>query len=100
MNNFNLTIEEYFSLIQQKIRDKEFTILELTDKPNKELSVYLEAVNYMMYEFSDDHNDERKIFPYIIIPNNIDWDFTSISLNNFIKFLAQNKSTTIEMIKI
>ena len=97
-NNFSLNIDQYFSLIQKKIKEKDFKVLKLTSEPEKEISVYLESVNYMMYEFSDDNKDPRKIFPYIIVPNDVDWDFTSISLKEFITFLAQNKSKTIEMI--
>jgi len=98
--NYNLTLDEYFSLIQQKIKDKDFTIKVFTSKPDKTISVYLEAVNYLMYEYSDDHNDTRQIFPYILIPNNVDWDFTSITLSEFIKFLARNKSKKILKINI
>jgi len=63
MNNYTLTITQYFDLIQKKIKDKDFKILE----PDKEISVYLESVNYMMYEFSEDHNDKMQLFPYGII---------------------------------
>ena len=97
-NNFNLSISKYFELIQEKIKDKDFKILEISKKPDKEISVYLESVNYMMYEFSEDHNDKRQLFTYIIVPNDVDWDFTKISLKEFINFLAENKSKTIEMI--
>jgi len=91
-------INKYFSLIQEKILKKDFKILKLTSEPDKEISVYLESVNYMMYEFSEDHNDSRQLFPYVIIPNDVDFDFTTITLKEFINFLAQNKSKTIEMI--
>ncbi len=98
MKNFNLNITQYFSLIQEKILKKDFKILKLTSEPDKEISVYLETVNYMMFEFSEDHNDSRQLFPYVIIPNDVDFDFTTITLKEFINFLAQNKSKTIEMI--
>ena len=100
MNNYNLTLDEYFSLIQQKIKDKDFTLKVFTTKPDVKISVYLEAVNYLMYEYSNDHNDTRQIFPYILIPNDTDWDFTSISLQEFIEFLARNKSKEIINIDI
>ena len=100
MNNYNLNIDEYFKLIQKKILEKDFTILNLTSNPETTISVYLEAVNYMMFEYSDDHNDERQIFPYIIVPNDTDWDFTSITLKEFINFLARNKSKTIVNVEI
>jgi len=99
-NNYNLTIDEYFSLIQQKIRDNDFTILEISKKPEQEISVYLESVNYFLYEYSQDHDDNRQIFPYIITPNKVDWDFTSITINEFIQFLARNKSKKIETVII
>lgn len=97
-NNYTLTIDQYFSLIQQKIKDKDFKIQKITSEPASTISIYLEAVNYMMYEFSQDHEDKRQLFPYIIVPNNTDWDFTKISLKDFIKFLAENKSKEIETI--
>ena len=100
MNNYNLTIDEYFSLVQQKIRDNDFTILEFSKKPENEISVYLESVNYVMYEYSKTHEDNRQIFPYIIEPNGIDWDFSSLNLKNFIHFLAKNKSKTTENLKL
>ena len=97
-NNFSLNIDQYFSLIQKKIKEKDFKVLKLTSEPGKDISVYLESVNYMMYEFSHDHKDQRNIFPYIIIPNDTDWDFTKITLKEFITFLSKNKSKTIEII--
>jgi hypothetical protein len=97
-NNNEPNITQYFSLIQEKILKKDFKILKLTSEPDKEISVYLESINYMMYEFSDDHKDTRQLFPYVIIPNDVDFDFTTISLKEFINFLAKNKSTKIEMI--
>jgi hypothetical protein len=97
-NNYYLNITQYFSLIQEKILKKDFKILKLTSDPDKEISVYLESVNYMMYEFSEDHNDKRQLFTYIIVPNDVDWDFTKITLKDFIIFLANNKSKTIEMV--
>ena len=84
--------------VDYKIKGKDFKILKLTSERETSISVYLEAVNYMMYEFSDDNKDSRQLFPYIIIPNDVDWDFTSITLKEFINFLAKNKSKTIEMI--
>ena len=100
MNKNNLTIDEYFTLIQKKILEKDFTILNLTSNPESIISVYLETINYMMFEYSKDHNDERQLFPYIIVPNDTDWNFTSITLKEFINFLARNKSKTIVNVDI
>lgn len=95
MNNYELTISEYFSLVQEKIKSKDFKILKINSLPKEEISVFLESVNYMMWEWSDDHKDEREYFDYIIIPNETDWDFTSIQLNEFLTFLSNNKSKEI-----
>jgi len=95
-NNYSLTIQEYFSLVKEKILNGDFKILKINSLPKKEISVYLESINYFQYEWADDHNDTRQsIFDYIIIPNDVDWDFTSISFKEFITFLAKNKSTKI-----
>lgn len=94
-------MEEYFKLIQEKIRNKDFTILEINKKPDGEISVFLETINYMMWEYADDHNDTRThIFDYVIIPNDVDFDFTTISFTDFITFLSSEKSTKIEMIDV
>lgn len=94
-NQYHLTINQYFSLVKEKIINKDFKILKINSLPEKEISVYLEAINYFQYEWSDDHKDPRQPFDYIIIPNNTDWDFTSISFKEFMLFLSKNKSTKI-----
>ena len=96
-----MNLTEYFKLVQTKIKDNDFTILEINAKPPKELSVFIEATNYLMWEWCDDHKDNRThIFDYIIIPNNVDFDFTSISFKEFLAFLTKVKSTKIETITI
>ena len=55
----------------------------------------------MMWEWCDDHKDDRiHIFDYVIIPNDVDYDFTSISFLDFITFLSNAKSKDIESINI
>jgi hypothetical protein len=93
-------LNQDFLLIQKKIKNKNFKIKISSSKPKSNISIYLESVNYMMYKFSIDHNDFRQIFPYIIIPDNIDLNLSKITLSEFIKFLSNNKSTKIEMIDI
>lgn len=96
-----MTIKEYFSHIQEKIRNKDFKILKINSLPENEISIFLESVNYMMWEWCDDHKDDRThIFDYVIIPNDVDYDFTSISFLDFITFLSNAKSKDIESINI
>lgn len=96
-----MTLIEYFHLIQEKIINKDFIILEINEKPTGEKSVYLESINYMMWEWCDDNNDKRThIFDYIIKPNNVDYDFTSVKFEDFIKFLSQEKSKEVVMVNL
>lgn len=96
-----MSLIEYFNLIQEKIKNKDFTILEINEKPTGEKSVYLESINYMMWEWCDDHNDTRThIFDYILKPNDVDYDFTSLSFIDFIKFLSQGKSKEVVMVNL
>ena len=96
-----MKISEYFELVQKKIRNYEFTILKINKHPNGELSVFLEAINYMMWEWCDDHKDQRThIFDYILVPNDTDFDFKSISFKDFLLFLTKEKSKKIELIYV
>ena len=94
-----MTLNQYFIHIQEKIKNKEFKILKINRDPENEFSVYLESINYLMWEFWDDHKDKRThIFDYVIIPNDSDFDFTSISFEDFFKFLSSVKSKEITMV--
>jgi len=96
-----MDLTKYFKIIQTKIKNKDFTILEINNRPPRELSVFLESINYMMWEWCEDHNDTRThIFDYIIIPNKVDFDFTTISFKDFMLFLIKEKSKEIEMISL
>jgi len=97
---YNLTLEEYFSFVKEKIVNKDFKILTFNSLPKDEISVYLESINFLMYEWAEDNKDTRKYFDYIIKPNDTDWDFTSITFEEFIEFLGKNKSKEIIMVDI
>ena len=94
-----MTLHQYFIHIQEKIKNKDFKILKINRNPENDFSVYLESINYLMWEFWDDHKDKRThIFDYVIIPNDSDFDFTSITFEDFFKFLSSVKSKEITMI--
>ena len=94
-----MTLNEYFIYIQEKIKNKDFKVLEITGKPKEEISVFLESINYMMWEWCDDHNDTRThIFDYIIVPNDVDYDFTTLDFEDLIHFLSSEKSKEVIMI--
>jgi hypothetical protein len=96
-----MTLNQYFVHVQEKIKNKDFKILRIKNQPLTDVSIYLESINYLMWEFWDDHNDKRThIFDYVIIPNDSDFDFTSISFKDFFKFLSSVKSKEITMIDI
>ena len=100
LNQYNLTLQEYFSFVKEKIVNKDFKILTFNSLPKDEISVYLESINFLMYEWAEDNKDTRQYFDYIIKPNNTDWDFTSITFEEFIEFLGKNKSKEIVMVDI
>lgn len=94
-----MTLNQYFHIVQEKIRNKDFTVLKINTESPEDISIFLESVNYMMWEWCKDHNDVRThIFDYIIIPNDVDFDFTSITFEEFMTFLSTEKSKEIEMI--
>ena len=96
-----MTLTQDFHIIQDKIRKRDFKVLKINSEPPKTISIFLETINYMMWEWCDDHKDNRThIFDYIIIPNDIDFNFTTITFEQFMKFLSNEKSTEIEMIDI
>ena len=69
--------------------------------PEKDISIFLESINYMMWEWNHHHKDNRTVlFDYIIIPNDVDYDFTKVQFSDFITFLSEEKSTIIEIIDI
>lgn len=96
-----MDLSEYFELVQEKIKNNDFIIFEINNRPKGEIYLFLESINYMMYEWCDDHKDQRThIFDYILIPNDIDFDFKSISFKDFLLFLTKEKSKKIELIYI
>ena len=96
-----MTLSEYFELIQEKIKNKDIIIIEINNKVPKEISVFIEAINYMMYEWCEDHKDDRiTVFVYIIKPNDVDYDFTTLSFDSFIQFLSEKKSKQVIMVTI
>lgn len=96
-----MTLQQYFKHIQEKIQNKDFKILKIKSLPPENIHVYVEAINYMMWEWCDDHKDNRThIFDYVIIPNDVDYDFTSLSFVDFINFLSSEKSKAMKSIDI
>jgi len=96
----NLTLEEYFSHVKEKIVNKDFKILTFNSLPKETVSVYLESINFLMYEWAEDNKDKREYFDYICKPTDTDWDFTSITFGEFIEFLGKNKSKEIITVDI
>lgn len=89
-----MTLNEYFSLILNKYSNNEYNIkkIKCIDEPKVE-TFHIEAQHYMMYEWCNDHWDDRysDIFDYILIPNDCDYDFYNTKFEDFLKFLANIK---------
>jgi hypothetical protein len=93
-----LTINEYFNLVNDKIKSGDFRIKRSPDFRNIEIQIkspYLESINYFMYEYLKDRKDNRMrlLFDYIVVPNNTDvlFDFNEISFEDFFNFLIYIK---------
>ena len=90
-----MTLNEYFNLVLNKYSNNEYTIKKIVsgDLNIENLSFHLEAQHYMMYEWCDDHWDDRYkyIFNYILVPMNCDYDFYNIKFEDFLKFLSNIK---------
>lgn len=88
-----MTLEEYFNLILDRYSKGEYTIKNLSSKEPKIDDFHLEAQHYMMYEWCDDHWDDRykEIFSHILIPTDCDYDFYHTDFKEFLIFLASIK---------
>ena len=91
---YNMTLHSYYDHILEQYRSKNFKLIKFNETPIPDhRSPHLEILNYLMYEWCDDHKDFRykNIFDYIIVPNDCDFDFTSISFEEFFQFLKEKK---------
>lgn len=97
-----MNLLQYFEKVKNEIRNNNYIIINIKNIPiNKKLSLHIETLNYMIYEWNEDHKDERNdIFDYIIKSNDCNFDFTSISFENFFNFLMLAKDKENEMIEL
>lgn len=89
-----MNLHSYYDRVLLQYKNKNYKLRKLNNTSiSKHRSPHLEALNYLMYEWCQDHNDERykNIFDYIIVPNDCDFDFTSITFEEFFKFLIEKK---------
>lgn len=97
-----MTLIEYFNKVKNEIRNNNYKIINIKSVsiPSK-ISIHIESLNYMIYEWNEDHKDNRNdIFNYIIRPNDCDFDFTSITFEEFFKFLMLSKDQNNEMVDL
>lgn len=89
-----MALHEYYDHILEQFKKKNFKVIKFNENQMPEnRSPHLEILNYLMYEWCQDHNDERykEIFDYVVIPGDCDFDFTSISFEEFFQFLKEMK---------
>jgi hypothetical protein len=87
-------LKEYYNEIIKKYKSNDYKVIRFNDKPlPKVREPHLEAQHFMMFEWFEDHNDNRfdKVFDYIVRPNNLDMDFTKIEFKDFLLFLSEIK---------
>ena len=97
-----MNLYEYFNLVKDEIKKENINLLELkkTDIP-KTISVHLEAINYMIYEWNNTNDKIRNdIFYYIIEPNIEKFNFSDISFHDIFDFLIKIKDKESEFINL
>lgn len=87
-----MNLQEYFEKVKTQISNGNFELIIMFNKPeSKNLSVHIETINYILYEWNEDNKDPRNIFNYVLKPHNCDWDFTSIKFDEFFDFIIKQK---------
>ena len=97
-----MTLIEYFNEVEDDIRKGNYYIINIKNVtiPSK-ISLHIETLNFMIFEWNEDRMDDRNdIFDYIIRPKNCHFDFTSITFEEFFKFLMINKDDDNEIMNI
>lgn len=88
-----MTLEEYFNQVLDRYSKKEYNIKKFNKSKPELTDFHLEAQHYMMYEWCEDHWDDRykDIFDYVLVPKDCDYDFYNTNFEDFLKFLAKIK---------
>ena len=92
-------MKNYFNQIYKKIKNKEFRILEINSKPQETINIHVESLNYLLWEWNQDHSDERcDIFEFVVIPHNSDFDFTTLTIDEFLtEFMKLKDSENLQI---
>ena len=90
-----MQLKDYFEKVQSQIQSGNYTLKHIKGNiPTKTEHSYIEAINYIMYEWADDHKQDIKdmLWDYILIPDDCNIDFTKIDFEEFFNFLIEIKS--------
>ena len=97
-----MTLSEYYTKVKNELKNGNYHTINIKNVliPTK-ISLHIETLNYMIYEWNEDHKDSRNdIFDYVIRPNNCDFDFTTVDFKDFFRFLMSSKDDNVEMLNI
>lgn len=99
-----MSLQEYYNIVVERIENDNYKIIRKNasinmPKINKK-NIHNEALNYMIFEYLEDHKDKRRMgmFDYFLKPlnigdnTNINFDFTSISFDDFFYFMISIKN--------
>jgi len=85
-------LKAYLNRIREQYEKGNYKVLDLNGKPeSNKLSIHIESLNYLLYEWNEDNKDPRNIFDYVIVPDDCDFDFESIKFEEFFDFLTKQK---------
>ena len=98
-----MTLNEYYDIIIDKYNSGEYEVkvvenhTKSPDLNEKEFPLY--ALNYLIYEYLKDHNDDRwrLLLDFILVPNGVnqegcDIDFTEVDFEEFFYFMLSVKN--------
>ena len=102
-----MTIDQYYEKVLNKIKNEDYKII----RKDKTVSMPIidpkhiekEAINYMIYEYMEDHKDKRRVnlFNYILKPKGLgnntksdktNFDFSKVTFIEFYNFMISIKN--------
>ena len=90
---------KYYKKVIQSYENKNYEILLINSKINKNKIKFNnkneEAMNYMIYKWDIDHNDNRykNLLKYVFIPNlDKSINFSNLKFDQFLNFCLKEKS--------
>ena len=85
---------EYYNNIIEKLKNNKFKLIYFSNKYAIKFDPHIESINYLIYKYMIDKNDNRirEIFTHIYIPEDLDIDLSNIDIADFIPYIMNIKN--------